>query len=94
MAQSEVFKAMFETDWNENKDIEVKIVNIEYEPMLAFVKFLYFGRVDFSKGVEFAFKVLKAADKYNVQKLRAVCTEFISSRLTQDNVLMVINQAG
>lgn len=46
--------------------------------------------MDFAQNVEFAFKVLNAADKYDVVKLRSVSGQFISSNFTKDSVLMAI----
>lgn len=70
---------------SENKNNGVRIVEIEYEPMLAFVNSLYTCQV--------AYKVLNVADKYNVEKLGSVCSQYISANLTNGNVLMSIVEA-
>lgn len=51
MAQSDVFRAMFERDWNEGKNNEVKVEDVDYEPMMALIKFLYTEHVEFNENV-------------------------------------------
>lgn len=93
-AQSQVFQIMFKRELAENKDNEVMIVDVEYEPMRALVKFLYPGKVDFGQSVEFAWKVLRAADKYDVPKLESVCQDFLRSQLTDEDVLRTVVEAS
>lgn len=85
-------KAMFERNWNENKDNEIDIKDFEYNTMLIMVQFMYSGQVDFSN-VDEAVKVLTAADKYDVQSLKSMRGEYIAICWNDANVLTCIVEA-
>lgn len=73
MVHSDVFRAMFER-WNEKDGDEVKIKDIEYEPMLAFMRAMYAGTI-MLQDVKFALNVMTAADKYNLAAIKKACAQ-------------------
>lgn len=54
--------------------------------MHAFVKAMYCGTVKLQH-VEFALKVMLAAEKFNVTLIENACSYYIGENLTADNVL-------
>lgn len=91
MAQSDVFQAMFER-WDEKDGDEVEIKDVEYESMLAFVKALYTGTIKMVD-VDFAFKVMTIADRYNVPAIKNACGEYVGKNMSSGNVLKCLVEA-
>lgn len=79
-ARSPVFAAMFLRELEETKTGRVNITDVEYEPLRGLVKFLYTGTIELDD-VEFALKVLVAADKYDVQSLKNVAEDYIRQNI-------------
>lgn len=75
-ARSPVFNIMFQQDMLENKNNEVVIDDIDFETLHDFLSFLYSGKVE-KLSFNSAMSLYYAADKYEVQDLRVLCSEFL-----------------
>lgn len=94
MTHSDVFKTMIKSNLVENRSNEVSITDVEYEPMVQLVKTMYTGQLNLKQDVQLTFKVLTAADKYNVQAIVKACEQDIIEYLSDSNVRLVLTQAN
>ncbi|XP_071033286.1 speckle-type POZ protein B-like [Parasteatoda tepidariorum] len=85
VARSPVFSAMFEQDMIENQTGEVDILDMDGTTLKSFLEFMYTGIVD-EMDYGIATKLLIAADKYQVQSLKNMCSAFLMSVLCLKNV--------
>ena len=80
--RSPVFAAMFEhPTTKESMEGRVVIEDVKAEVLQLLLAFLYTGAVDF-KGENLTVELLAAADKYQVDSLKAICAERIAAGLT------------
>lgn len=82
-ARSPVFAAMFEHDMSERAQSRVDITDLNYETVREAVRFVYTGRAP--KIDELAEDLLIAADKYALDRLKAMCEEKLCSKLSVEN---------
>ncbi len=83
-ARSAVFNAMFESQMVEGISNRVKIDDVEPEVMNEVLRFIYTGKIaDIEKMVDL---LLAAADKYALERLKALCEEELSMNLDVENV--------
>ncbi len=81
-ARSPVFAAMFEhPTTKESMEGRVVIEDVSAEVLHLLLTFLYTGAVDF-KSENLTVELLAAADKYQVDSLKAICAERIAAGLT------------
>merc|ERR550534_759020 len=91
-ARSSVFRAMFEHNMEEKKNSAVKVEDVEGDAMEKLLHFIYTSKLDFLDAISFelAARVLAAADKYELPRLKVACEECISTRLTVENACEVL----
>lgn len=88
-ARSRVFAAMFEHAMKEQTDGIVEIADVEPEIMQELLRFIYAGKVNNIQML--ACDLLAAADKYDLQGLKAECEDVIIDCLSVDNVGVIFN---
>ncbi|XP_071033404.1 speckle-type POZ protein B-like [Parasteatoda tepidariorum] len=92
IARSPVFSAMFDQEMIEEKKDIIDMPDVDPEILKIFLEFLYTGTIE-----EFEYdKVLKlliVADKYQVSSLCDLCSLFLVSQLTVENVCEVMRLA-
>ncbi|XP_065207949.1 protein roadkill-like [Planococcus citri] len=84
-ARSSVFSAMFKHDTIENQNNQVDIVDIDEEIMEEMLYYMYTGNVHNLDGM--AERLLKAADKYEIKGLKAVCEDTLLQNLAVENAV-------
>jgi len=91
-ARSTVFRAMFEHDMEEKKNSAVNVEDVESDAMESMLQFIYTAKLDFleSASMELASRLLAAADKYSLPRLKVACEECLSTRLTVENACEVL----
>ena len=77
---------MIEIPMRESTSNIATFEDIEFEHLKALVKFMYTFKL-YAPNVEFAAKVLMAANKYNMPTLKAACEEYIVPRLVDVNIM-------
>lgn len=89
VARSEVFKAMLGvSETKESETGEVDIVDMEPEDVGQLLRFLYTDDVDHE--VMNPSKLLAAAEKYNLSKLKSICGDLLADRLCAENAVEVL----
>ncbi|KAK2659404.1 hypothetical protein Ddye_005937 [Dipteronia dyeriana] len=83
MSRSPVFKAMLENEMEESRSGTVKISDVSYEAIRAFVNYLYTAEACLDE--QMACDLLELAEKYQVKHLKAYCEKFLVSKLNWDN---------
>jgi hypothetical protein len=90
---SDVFMAMFESEFSEKKKNEAIIEDFSYEVIRALVKFTYIPKLDFTD-IDFGFDLLRAADKYNIQGAKDCCKFLLARLIANETVLNILNIAN
>lgn len=85
MARSSVFAAMFRNEMAEKKTNEVFIEDCDTESFQEFLQYLYTGRIE-NITFDMAYHLYTTADKYDVQKLKKFCVQYMSRSVTAENV--------
>ncbi|RWS16298.1 protein roadkill-like isoform X1 [Dinothrombium tinctorium] len=91
ISESDVFEAMFESDFKENRESCMRIDEFSYEAVHSMLKFMYCHEVDNIK--DLVFDLLLLSDKYNVKKLKILCENYISSKIKLDNFFRIYQMA-
>ncbi|KAL3737290.1 hypothetical protein ACJRO7_026115 [Eucalyptus globulus] len=84
VSQSPVFKAMLENEMEESQSGTIKISDMSYDALHAFVNFL---RAEACVDEQMACELLVSAEKYLVEQLKAYCEMFLVSKLNWDNLI-------
>ncbi|KFM72000.1 Speckle-type POZ protein B, partial [Stegodyphus mimosarum] len=92
-ARSSVFARMFKTKMSESVKNEVEISDIEADIMDEFLLFIYTGNTEDTLSVT-AERLYVAADKYDVPALKKMCSSFLQSNLSVNNVCNVLQLAS
>ncbi|KAH9371749.1 hypothetical protein HPB48_021034 [Haemaphysalis longicornis] len=79
-ARSSVFAAMFEHEMTERKEGRVEVTDCDFEVLREVVEYIYTGRA--RKLHKMAEKVLVAADKYDLSRLKAMCESVLCAKLS------------
>ncbi|KAF8024871.1 hypothetical protein BT93_F1892 [Corymbia citriodora subsp. variegata] len=87
--RSPVFKAMLENEMEESRSGTIKISDVSYDALQAFVNYLYSAEASLDE--QMACELLVLAEKYQVKHLKAYCEKFLVSKLNWDN--SIINYA-
>ena len=91
-ARSSVFAALLEREADKiNSTIE--IINIDIEVFEEVLRYIYTGKIS-GLTVEMAMKLLVAAERYDLNRLRIMCEVFIDENVTKDNVIDILIIAG
>ncbi|KAH9375753.1 hypothetical protein HPB48_014637 [Haemaphysalis longicornis] len=88
VARCPVFASMFEHEMTESIQNRVDITDIDHEVFREMLRFIYTGRApDIDK---FPMDLLVAADKYALERLKAMCERAVTSSLSEDNAAEVL----
>lgn len=79
-ARSPVAAAMFQHEMKEEKEGRVEITDCDFEVLHQVIKYIYMGRAP--KLDQMAEKILVAADKYDLARLKAMCEDVLCSKLS------------
>ncbi|GAB2289797.1 hypothetical protein Dimus_024101 [Dionaea muscipula] len=82
-SRSPVFKAMLETAMEESISGTIKISDVIYDSLHAFVNYLYTADVCLNENI--ASNLLILAGKYQVKHLNELCQKYLVSNLNWDN---------
>ncbi|CAB4266847.1 unnamed protein product [Prunus armeniaca] len=85
VSRSPVFRAMFENEMEESLSSTIKIGEVSYRTLGAFVNYLYTAEVRLDQ--QFACVLFVMAEKYQVQHLKDYCQKFLVANLNCDNSL-------
>ncbi|OIW00696.1 hypothetical protein TanjilG_09665 [Lupinus angustifolius] len=85
VSRSPVFKAMLESDMEESRSGTIKIDDVSYDALSAFVNYLYTAEACLDD--QMAFDLLVLAEKYEVKHLKAFCEKFLIARLNLDKAI-------
>ncbi|GIY20934.1 speckle-type POZ protein [Caerostris darwini] len=88
-ARSPVFAAMFATEMKEKLTNDVDITDMDVSALRNMLTFMYSGRIENLTAAS-AGDLLFAADKYQLQGLKTMCSDFLKSKLSLQNVLMIL----
>lgn len=83
VSRSPVFKAMLENEMEESRSGTIKICDVSYDALRAFVNYLYTAEAWLDD--QMACDLLVLAEKYQVKHLKAYCDKFLVSRLSWEN---------
>ncbi|GLT55848.1 hypothetical protein SLA2020_289350 [Shorea laevis] len=86
VSRSPVFKAMLENEMEESRSGTIKISDVSYEALRAFINYLYTAEAALDE--QMAYDLLVLAEKYQVKHLKAYCEKFLVSKLNWDNSVM------
>lgn len=89
--RSTVFEAMFKNDMKEKKQNTVEIKDIRYKVLLELFRFMYTGRVNHIESI--VSELLTAAEKYDMESLKALCEKTMSRILNEINAIEYLNSA-
>ena len=93
-ARSPVFNAMFKTDMVEKKLQKVEIKELSPEVVAQMLSFIYTGSIsEIENTPEFLFELLSAADQYQLELLKKLSEEKLSSSLTVENCVRILGLA-
>ncbi|GLT55850.1 hypothetical protein SLA2020_289370 [Shorea laevis] len=86
VSRSPVFKAMLENEMEESRSGTIKISDVSYEVLRAFINYLYTAEATLDE--QMAYDLLVFAEKYQVKHLKAYCEKFLVSKLNWENSVM------
>ncbi|UYV69896.1 SPOPL [Cordylochernes scorpioides] len=87
-ARSPVFAAMFEHEMKENRESLVEIEDMEPVVLRGMIRFIYTGQSPNLKTI--ADRLLPAADKYGLERLKAICEVSLASNLSLKNAAKLL----
>ncbi|UYV69719.1 SPOPL [Cordylochernes scorpioides] len=87
-ARSPVFQAMLTHDMYEKKEKLIKIVDAEPMVFEELLRYIYTGKAPNLESM--AAKLMEAADKYGLDRLKTLCEVYLGSNLTVDNAAEVL----
>ncbi|XP_058803698.1 speckle-type POZ protein-like [Phymastichus coffea] len=90
-ANSAVFAAMFQHKMLENEENIVKIDDISYNTLNVLLHFIYTGECKLSEDI--VIDLFKAADKYELMKLKNICEEELCRSISVNNVIALLQLA-
>lgn len=89
---SSVFAAMFNSDMKECAENRVEIDDIDYEVVEQMLQFIYTDRAPKLKVM--ADRLLGAADKYDLERLKILCEQALCEQLSVDNAVHLLALAN
>ncbi|KAL7303423.1 hypothetical protein TKK_0004607 [Trichogramma kaykai] len=89
---SPVFKAMFSLDMLEKKSQSVDMIDISYDAAVEMLRYFYIGTIE-SREVSLIIDLLVAADKYQVDELKNECERILSSLLSPESAVDILQVA-
>lgn len=85
-SRSPVFRAMLENEMEESLSGTIKISDVSYDALRAFVNYLYTAEACLDENM--ACDLLVLAEKYQVKHLKTYCEKFLISKLNWENSLV------
>lgn len=86
-AQSPIFSAMFiDNRWKEAVENRIFIEDMDVEVVKQILEFMYTGNEP-SGITEFAYELLVAADKYNMDRLIIMCEKILIDNISSENAI-------
>lgn len=82
-SRSPVFRAMLENKMEESLSGTIKIGDVSYDALRAFVNYLYTAEASLDENM--ACNLLILAEKYQVKHLKTYCEKFLMSKLNWEN---------
>ncbi|VDD76258.1 unnamed protein product [Mesocestoides corti] len=92
-ARSPVFAAMFEHGMTESRANRVHITDVEPDTLAEVLRFIYTGQVVGLDNPVTAQELLAAADKYQLERLKAMCEEELVENLTVEAACDILSLA-
>ncbi|KAK9993755.1 hypothetical protein SO802_023458 [Lithocarpus litseifolius] len=86
ISRSPVFKAMLENEMEESRSGTIKIGDVSYDALRAFVNYMYTAEACLDE--QMAYDLLVLAEKYQVKHLKAYCEKFLVSKLNWENSIL------
>lgn len=86
VSRSPVFKAMLENEMEESRSGTIKISDVSFDALRAFVNYLYTAEACLDE--QMAYDLLVLAEKYQVKHLKSHCEKFLISKLNWDNSIL------
>ncbi|KAH8417521.1 hypothetical protein KR222_001331, partial [Zaprionus bogoriensis] len=90
-ARNEVFAAMFTHDMEEKCQNRIKIDDFNEDVVNVLMYFIYTGEAPNLDQLDE--KLLKAADKYNLVRLKTMCVKSLEKNLSPDNAVRICKLA-
>ncbi|EER96162.1 hypothetical protein BDA96_02G098500 [Sorghum bicolor] len=84
-SRSPVFRAMLENEMEESRSGVIKIYDVSYDVLRAFVNYMYTAEALLDE--QMASDLLVLAEKYEVKHLKAYCERFIISKVNNENAI-------
>ncbi|CAD6226115.1 unnamed protein product [Miscanthus lutarioriparius] len=84
-SRSPVFRAMLENEMEESRSGVIKIYDVSYDILRAFVHYMYTAEALLDE--QMASDLLVLAEKYEVKHLKAYCEKFITSKVNNENAI-------
>ncbi|GFT17696.1 speckle-type POZ protein-like B [Nephila pilipes] len=88
--RSPVFSAMFSSEMEETRKNEVDITDVDVPVLRMMLKYVYTGKVE-NLTVSLAGDLLFAADKYLLKGLKSLCSDYLKSTISIQNVLGILS---
>ncbi|KAH9363620.1 hypothetical protein HPB48_004141 [Haemaphysalis longicornis] len=88
VTRSPVFASMFEHEMVESIQNKVRITDIDHEVFREMLRFVYTGEAP--EIDKFPMELLVAADKYALDRLKAMCEKVVSSNISEANAAEVL----
>ena len=89
-ARSKVFAAMFDHPSKEKKTRIVDVTDIEPDVFEELLHYIYTGKVPSKQMEEVAVELLAAADKYQLEKLKKACGNYLSYGMSPENCIKLL----
>ncbi|KAL6897307.1 hypothetical protein ACP4OV_007003 [Aristida adscensionis] len=85
VSRSPVFRAMLENEMEESRSGIIKIFDVSYDVLRAFVHYMYTAEALLDE--QMACDLLVLAEKYEVKHLKAYCEKFITSKVNNESAI-------
>lgn len=85
-SRSPVFRAMLDNEMEESRSGIIKIYDVSYDALRAFVHYMYTAEALLDE--QMACELLVLAEKYEVKHLKTYCEKFITSKVNNDNAIV------
>ncbi|KAL3682622.1 hypothetical protein R1sor_000644 [Riccia sorocarpa] len=83
--RSTVFQRMFDTEMNEKKSGIIRVEDTPAPVLRSLVNYCYTAEIEFTEEAP-PNELLKVADKYEIEDLKAVCEDELSKHISKDNL--------
>ncbi|KAL3682621.1 hypothetical protein R1sor_000643 [Riccia sorocarpa] len=83
--RSKVFQRMFDTEMNEKKSGIIRVEDTLAPVLRSLVNYCYTAEIKFTEEAP-TDELLKVAEKYDIEDLKAVCEDELSENISKDNL--------